>query len=174
MTENHFPLILLSTVVKLKARTKEQCCQSSSFALPHMKHTLSKSLSFSSVQSLSNVRLFGTPWTAACQGAFCPLPTPRVYSDSCTLRWWCHPTISSSVVPSPPALNQGVFTSQFFTSGGQSITVSASASVLPINIQDWFLLGWTGWISLLFKGLSKVFSNNTVQSHQFFGTQLSL
>ena len=108
----------------------------------------------------------------------CPSPTPRVYSDSCPLSWWCHPNISSSVIPfssrfqSFPA--SGSFQmSQFFISGGQSIGVSASASVLPVNIQDWFPLGWTGWISLQSKGLSRVSSNTTVEKHQFFGTQLS-
>ena len=93
--------------------------------------------------------------------------------------WWCHPTISSSVVPfsSCPQsfLASGSFKmSQLFTSGGQSIGVSASTSVLPINTQDWSPLGWTGWMSLQAKGLSRVFSNTTVQKHQFFGTQLSL
>ena len=108
----------------------------------------------------------------------CPSPTPRVYSNSCPSSRWCHPTISSSVVPfsscsqSFPA--SGSFQmSQLFTSGSQSIGVSASAPVLPMNIQDWFPLGWTGWISLQSKGLSRVFSN-TVQKHQFFGSQLSL
>ena len=99
--------------------------------------------------------------------------------NSCSLSWWCHPTISSSVVPFSSLLQSfpasGSFPmSQFFTSSGQSIGVSASASVLPMNIQDWFPLGWTGWISLQSKGLSRVFSNITVQKHQFFGTQLSL
>ena len=100
----------------------------------------------------------------------CPSPTPGVYSNSCSLSWWCHPTISSSVDPfssrfqSFPA--SGSFQmSQFFTSGGQRIVVSASASVLPKNIQDWFPLGWTGWISLLSKGLLRVFPNTTVQKH---------
>ena len=103
----------------------------------------------------------------------CPSPTPGVNSNSCPLSQWCHPTISSSVVPfscpqSFPA--SGSFPmSQFFTSGGQSIGVSASASVLPMNAQDWFPLGWTGWISLQSKGLSRVFSNTTVQKYQFFG-----
>ena len=109
----------------------------------------------------------------------CPSPTLWVYSNSCPLSQWCHPTTSSSVVPfsscpqSFPA--SGSFQmSQFFPSGGQSTGVSASASVLPMNIQDWFPLGWTGWISLQSKGLSRVFSKTTVQKHQFFGTQLSL
>ena len=102
----------------------------------------------------------------------CPSPTTRVYSNSRPLSRWCHPTISSSVVPFSSCLQcfpaSGSFSmSQFFTSGGQSIWVSASASVLPMNIQDWFPLGWTGWISLLSKGLSRVFSNTTVQKHQF-------
>ena len=109
----------------------------------------------------------------------CPLPSPRACSNSCPSSRWCHPTISSSVVPfsscpqSFPA--SGSFQmSQFFTSGGQSVGASASASVLAMNIQDWSPLGWTGWISLQSKGLSRVFSNTTVQKHQFFGTQLSL
>ena len=108
----------------------------------------------------------------------CPSSTPRVYSNSCPLSQWCHQTILSSVIPfsclqSFPA--SGSFPrSQFFPSGGQSIGVSASASALPMNIQDLFSLGLTGWISLLSKGLSRVFSNTTVQKHQFFGTQLSL
>ena len=108
----------------------------------------------------------------------CSSPTPGVYPNLCPLSQWCHLTILSSVVPfsscpqSFPA--SGSFQmSQFFTSGGQSIGVSASASVLPMNTQDWFPLGWTGWISLQFKGLSRVFSNTTVQKHQFCA-QLSL
>ena len=109
----------------------------------------------------------------------CPSPTSGVYSNSCPLSQWCHPPISSSVVPfsscpqSLPA--SGSFhMSQLFVSGGQSIGVSASASVLPVNTQDWSPLGWTGWISLQSKGLSRVFSNITVQKHQFFSAQLSL
>ena len=109
----------------------------------------------------------------------CPSPTPRAYSNSCPMSWWCHPTISSSVIPFSSRLQyfpaSGSFpTSQFFASGGQSIAVSASASVLPMNTQDWSPLGWTGWISLQSKGLSRVFSNTTVQKYQFFGAQLSL
>ena len=104
----------------------------------------------------------------------CPSPTPGVHPNSCPLSRWCHPAISSSVVPfsclqSFPA--SGSFQmSQFFASGGQSIEVSASTSVLPMNTQDWFPIGWTGWISLQSKGLSRVYSNTTVQKHQFFGT----
>ena len=108
----------------------------------------------------------------------CPSPTPGVHPNPCPLSWWCDPTILSSVIPfssypqSFPA--SGAFQmSQLFTSGGQSIGVSASASVLPMNTQDWSPLGWTGWISLQSKGLSRVFSNTTVQKHQFFGAQLS-
>ena len=109
----------------------------------------------------------------------CPSPTPGAYSNSSPLSRWCHPTISSSVVPFSSHLQSfppsGSFPmSQFFTSRGQSIGVSASASVLPMNIQDWFPLGWTGWISLQSKGHSSIFSNTTIQKHQFFSTHLSL
>ena len=108
----------------------------------------------------------------------CPSPTPRVYSNSSPLSRWCHPTISSSVVPFSYLQSfqvSGSFQmSRLFTSGGQIIRVSVSASVFPMNIQDWFPLGWTGWISLQSKGLSRVFSNTTVQKHKFFSTQLSL
>ena len=106
-------------------------------------------------------------------------PTSGVYSNSCPSSQWFHPTISSSVVPFSTCLQSfpasGSFPmNQFFTSRGQRIGILASASVLPMNIQDWFLLGWTSWISLQSKGLSRVFSNTTVQNHQFFGSQLSL
>jgi len=108
----------------------------------------------------------------------CPSPTPGVHPNPCSLCRWCHPTISSSVVPfsscpqSFPA-SRSFQMSQLSASGGQSIGVSASTSVLPMNTQDWSPLGWTGWISLQFKGPSRVFSNTTVQKHQFFGAQLS-
>ena len=130
------------------------------------------------VQSLSRVWLFVTPWTAACQASL-SITIPGVYTNYCPLSRWCHPTISSSVVTFSSCLQSfpasvSFQMSQFFTSGGQSIGVSASASVLPMTIQDWFPLGWTGWISLQSKGLSRVFSNTTLQKHQFFGTQLSL
>ena len=108
----------------------------------------------------------------------CSSPTPGVHPNPCPLSRWCHPTISSSVVPfsscpqSFPA--SGSFPmSQFFASAGQSIGASTSTSVLPMNNQDWSPLGWTGWISLQSKGLTRVFSNTTVQKHQFFGAQLS-
>ena len=100
----------------------------------------------------------------------CPSPTPRVYSNSCPLSRWCNPTISSSVIPFSSHLQSfpasGPFpVSQFLAPGGQSIGVSASALVLPMNIQDWFPVGWTGWVSLQSKGLARVFSNTTVKKH---------
>ena len=109
----------------------------------------------------------------------CPSPTPRACSDACASSWWCHPTIPSSVVPFfshlQSLLASGSFPmSMFFASGGQCVGVSASESVLPMNIQDLFPLGWTGRISLQSKGLSRVFSNTTFQRHQFFSAQLSL
>ena len=108
----------------------------------------------------------------------CPSPNSGAYSNSRPLSRWCHPAISSSVVPFSSCLQSfpasGCFPmSQFFATGGQSIGVSASASVLPTNIQYWFPLGWTGWISLQSRRLSRVFFNITVQKHQFFGAQLS-
>ena len=109
----------------------------------------------------------------------CPSPTPGVYSNSCPSSRCCHPTVSSSVIPLSSSLQSfpasGPFPmSQFFTSGGQSIGVSASASVLPMNIQDWFPSGLTCLISLQSQGLLRVFSNTTVHKYQFFGAQLSL
>ena len=109
----------------------------------------------------------------------CPSPTPRACSNSCPLSLWCNPSISSLAIPFSSYLQffptSGSFSmSQIFTSGSQSSGASASASVLPMNIQDWFPLGFTGWISLLSKGLSRVFSNTTVQKHELFSTQLSL
>ena len=109
----------------------------------------------------------------------CPSPTPGVHPNSCPSSRWSHPAISSSVVPFSSCLQffpaSGSFQmSQRFTSGGQSIGVSASASVLPWTLRTELLLGWTGWITLQSKGLSRVFSNTTVQKHQFFGAQLSL
>ena len=124
---------------------------------------------------------FDSMWPHGLQRARspCPSPTPRTCSNSCPSGQWCHTTISSSVVPfsSYPQsfLASGSFpVSQFFTSGGQSIGVSASLSVVPMNIQDWFPSGLTGWISLQSKQLPRVFSNTTVQKHQFFCSQLSL
>ena len=133
---------------------------------------------FSSVQSLSHIRLFVAPWTTACQASL-SITDSRSSPKPCPSSRWCHSTISSSVLPfssrpqSFPA--SGSFQmSQFFTSGGQSIGVSASATVLQMNTQDWAPLGWVGWISLQSKGLARAFSNTTVQKHQFFGAQLSL
>ena len=139
-------------------------------------------LSCSSI--LSSVELLSRVWSLRPHGLQnarppCPSPTPGVYSNLCATSWWHHPTISSSVAPFSSCLQSfpasGSFQmSQFFASGGQSIGVSASASVLPMNTQDWSPLGWTGWIPLPPKGLSRVFSNITVQKHQFFSAQLSL
>ena len=133
---------------------------------------------FSSVQSLSHVRLFATPWTTACQASLF-ITNSRSSPNPCPSSRWCHPTISSFVIPFSSCLQSfpasGSFPmSQLFASGGQSIGVSVSASVLPMNTQDWSPLEWTGWISLQSKGLSRVFSNTTVQKHQVFGTQLFL
>ena len=135
-------------------------------------------LHFSSVQSLSCVQLFATPWTAGCQASL-SITNSQSLLKLMPLCQWCHPTISSSVVPffshlqSFPA--SGSFQmSQLFTSGGQSTGVSVLTSVLPMNTQDWCPLGWTGWISLQSKRLSRVFSNTTVQKHQLFDAQLSL
>ena len=128
---------------------------------------------FSSVaQSCPTLRLHGL------QHVRFPCPSPAC-SNSCPSSRWCHPAISSSVVPfssclqSFPASGSSPM-SQFFTSDGRSIGVSASASILPMNILDWSPLGWTGWISLQSKGLSRVFSKTTFQKHQFFSAQLSL
>ena len=143
------------------------------------KDTCLHILRFSSVQFSSSV-MSDSLWPHESQHARppCPSPTPGVYSNSCPSSQWCHPAISSSVVPfsscpqSLPASGSFPMT-QLFTRGGQSSGVSASASVLPLNTQHWSPLGWTGWISLQPKGLSRIFSNTTVQKHQFFGTQLS-
>ena len=132
---------------------------------------------FSSVQSLSRI---DSLWPHELQHARppCPSPTPGVHANPCPSSQWCHPTISSSVVlfsSCPKSFpSSGSFQmSQLFASGGQSIGVSASASILPMNTQDWSPLGWTGLIPLQSKGLSRVFSSTTVQKHQFFSTQLS-
>ena len=139
-------------------------------------------LSFYFIFSINSVtQSYLTLWCHGPQQARppCPSPTPRVYLNSCPLSRWCHPTISSSVVSFSSRLQSfpasGSFQmSQLFTSGGQSIGVPASTSVLPMNIQDWFSLGLSGLISLQSKGLSRVFSNTTVQKHHFFGGQLFL
>ena len=142
--------------------------------------SLGKSLKFSSVQFNCSV-VSDSSWPHGLQHSRpdCPSPTPGVYSNSCPSSRWCHPTISSSVVPFSSCLQSlpasGSFQmSQLFAWGGQSIGVSASTSVLPMNTQYWSALGWTSWIFLQSKGLSRDFSNTTVQKHQFFGTQFSL
>ena len=151
--------------------------QSTSWKMPGwMKHKLDSR--GSSVQSLTHVqflRCHGLLYTRVS----CPSPTPGAYSNPYPLSRWYNPTISSSVMPFSSLLQyfiaSGSFLiSQFFPSGGQSIEVSVSAPVLPMNIQDWFPLGWTGCISLQSKGLWRVFSNTTVQKHQFFVGQFSL
>ena len=129
------------------------------------------------VQSLSLVWLFSTPRTAARQASL-SITKSQSLLKLCPLNWWCHPSISFSVIPFSSCLQSfqasGSFQMcRFFVSGGQSIGVSASASVLPLNVQDWFPLGWTGWISFL-SGFSRVFSNTTVQKHYFSSAQLSL
>ena len=138
----------------------------------------SRSIQFSSVQFSRSVMSDSLqPHELQHARPPCPSPIPGVYSYSCPLSWWCHPTISSSVVPfsscpqSFPA-SSSFQMSQLFTSGGQSIGVSASASVLPMNTQDWSPLGWTGWSPCSPRN-SQVFSNTTVQKHQFFGSQPS-
>ena len=132
------------------------------------------------IAQFSSLVMSNSLWPHGLQHTKLPFwPTPRACSNSCPWSWWCHPTISSSVIPFSFCLQSfpasGSFPMiQFFASVGQSIGASASASVLPMNIQDWFPLGWTGLISLQSKGLWRVFSNTTVQKHQFFGAQLSL
>ena len=144
--------------------------------LPQSQESNFKQVQFSSVtQSCLTLRPHGLQHARSP----CLSPTPGVYPNSCPLSPWHHPTISSSVIPFSSCLwsflASGSFQmSQLVPSGGQSIGVSASISVLPMNTQDWSLLGCTGWISLKSKGLSRVFSNTTVQKHQFFGAQLSL
>ena len=136
-----------------------------------------KQIQFSLVQLLSRVWLFATHESQHARPP-CPSPTPRVYPNSCPLSQWCHPAMSFSVIPftsCPQSLPtwESFPMSQLFAWGGQNIGVSALASVLPKNIQDWSPLEWTGWISLQSKGLSRVFSSTTVKKHQFFGAQLS-
>ena len=133
-----------------------------------LRNCLFSKLGISSVQSLSRVQLFATPWTSACQASL-SIPTPGVYSNSCPLSWWCHPTFSSSVIPFSSHLHS--FPIRVFSNESAlqirwpKYGVSASTSVLPMNIQDWFPLGWTDWISLQSKGLPRTFSNTTVQKH---------
>ena len=138
----------------------------------------------SDVRCIVAVQLLSCVWLLVTLGwqhsrLPCPSPSPRDCSNSCPLSQWYQPTISSSVIPFFSCLQSfpasgSIPVSQFFASGGQSIRVSASTPVLPMNTQDWFLLGWTGWISLQSKGLSRVFSNTTGQKYPFFSSQLSL
>ena len=145
--------------------------KSTSSSLPSIK---SNSVQLNSSVMCDSLRAHGLHTRPAC-----PSPISRVYSNSCPSTRWCHPTISFFVILFSPHLQSfsasGSFPmSQLLASGGQSIGVLASASVLPLNIQDWFPLGWTGWISLQSRRFWRVFSNNTVQKHQFFGALLSL
>ena len=136
--------------------------------------------SFSSIQFSRSV-VSGSVWPHELQNTRPPSPlsTPGVHPNPCPLSQWCHPTISFSVIPfssCPQSFpSSGSFQmSQLFAWGGQSTGVSASSSVLPMKTQDWSPFGWVGWITLQSKGLSRVFSNTTVQKHQFFSSQLSL
>ena len=142
--------------------------------LDHLNSDWNLRGSLSSAQSCPTLQPHGLQQTRLP----CLSPTPGDCSNSCPSSQWCHPAISSSVISfscfQPFPASRSFPMSQFFTSDDQSIGVSALASVHSMNIQDWFPLGWTGWISLLSRGLSKVFSNTTVQKHQFFGAQLSL
>ena len=147
--------------------------------LTYTRYYSLSNLSIASISSVAHLCL-----TLGCHGLQhnrlpCPSGTPRVYTNSCSSSQWCHQTISSSVVRFSSYLQyfpaSGSFQmSQFFVSGGQSIGISTSMKNLPMNIQDWFLLGLTRWISLQSKGLSRVSCNTIVQKHQFFGAQLSL
>ena len=142
-----------------------------------MQNYISQTVQFSSVTQSSPTVC--DPMDCSTPRPPHPSPTPSVYSNSCPLSWWCHPAISSSIIPFSSCLQSFLISgsfqmSQFFASGGQNIRVSASTTVLLMNIQDWFPLGCTGWISLQSKGLSRVFSNTTLQKHQFFDIQLSL
>ena len=190
-----FPLSMKSKVLGMTFKVSNDLALAQSFwtyifthplihpitlATPKLLAILLKDHSFFSSVQFSHSVMSDSLWPHESQHARppCPSPTPGVYSNSCPSSQWCHPAISSSVVPfsscpqSLPA--SGYFPmSQLFAWGGQSIEVSASASVLPMNTQDWSLLRWTGWISLQSKGLRRVFSNITVQKHQFFCVQLS-
>ena len=159
----HINMLIWDTVEKERAGPIERTALTYTHSVQFSRSVVSDSLQ---PQEPQHAR---PPWSSQ---------TPGVYSNSCPSSRWCHPTISSSVVPFSSCLQplpaSGSFPmSQLFASGGQSIGVSASASVLPMNTQDWSL-GWTGWVSLQSKGLLRVFSNTIVQKHQFFGFQLSL
>ena len=198
------PFLIASGSLKDSQKALENRTQSCSSHSPHQRAGLPRSLSFIAWRFQSVVfRHLTFPFSSFKAHALsvqfscsvvsdslwphepqhtrppCPSLTAGVYPNPCPLSWWCHPTISSSVIPSFSCLqsfseSESFPMSQFFASGGQTIGVSASASILPLNTQDWSPLGWTGWISLQSKGLSRVFSNTTVQKHQFFCTHLSL
>ena len=161
--------------------SKKSCLIESPLLISHVSQGISliwSTKSSSSVPSLSHVQFFVSRELQYAR-LHCPHQLPKLAQTQCPLNRWCHPTISSSVVPLSSCLQSfpasASFTmTQFLISGGQSIGVSASASVLKTNIQGWFSLGWTGWIFLQSKGLSRVFYNTTVQKNQFFGAQLSL
>ena len=147
--------------------------------IPIMNVTSSHIFTYISFSSVAQSCLTLQPHELQHARPPCSSPTPGVHPNPCPLSWWCHPTISSSVVSFFSCLQSfptsGSFQmSQLFASGGQNIGVSASTSVLPMNTQVWSPLGWTGWISLQSKGLSRVFFNSTVQKYQFFSAQLSL
>ena len=153
-------------------------CVTIAFCLISLTFNFYSADDFVSISSVAQSRPTLRPHELQHARPPCPSPTPGVHSNSCPSSWWCHPAISSSVVPfssclqSLPASESSPM-SQLFAWAGHSIGVSALASVLAMNTQDWFPLEWTGWISLQSKGLSRVFSNTTVQKHQFFSTQLS-
>ena len=174
VSENHIDPSYFQLIVSFKCTSKNMSLMVN-YHITFSWCTLHASVQFSCPVVSDSLR----PHEPQHAGPPCSSPTPGVHSNSCPLSQWCHPTISSSVMPFSSFLQSfpasGSFpVSQFFTSGDQSIGASASASGLPMNIQDWFPLGCTSWISLQSKGLSRVFSNSTVQKHQFFGAQLSL
>ena len=176
------PTLMAESKEELKSllmKVKEES-EKAGLKLNIQKTKIMTSSPISSVQFSCSV-VFNSLWPHGLQYVRlpCPSPTPETCSNSCPSSRWCHPTISSSVVPFSSRLQYfpasgSVPVNQFFASGGQSIGVSASASVLPMNIQDWFSLGLTGLMPLQSKGLSRVFSNATVQKHQFFVAHLSL
>ena len=178
--------MLEGSVLRRVAHETQIHIQTPSHAAPRACHSLLHSHcpleEGNSAQSLSHVPLFAIPWTAARQASLSITNSPsllKLMSIELVMELWCHPAISSSVVPFLSCLQSfpasGSFQmSQLFTSDGQSIGASASASFLPVNIQNWFPLCWIDLISLQSKGLSRVFSNTTIQKHQFFGAQLSL
>ena len=170
-----FPIIMFSTLASLLLLSD----QTNRTRLSNHRNVNQKSYPLSSVQLLKLCLILCDSHELQLARLPCSSPTPEAYSNSWPSNQWCHPTISSSVIPFSSRLQSfpasGSFQmSWFFTSDGQSIGVSASALVFPMNIQYWLTFGGTGWISLQSKGFSWVFSNTTVQKHQFFGTQLSL